>query len=217
VCAALATGSRSIISITLGKQTRRMHARLKKSIRAIAFILRCSGAATVGYELASALGLHEALWAAMSAVIVSQEHLHETRSSLLGRIFGTLLGIGVTVGVSEVASRLAASTTLQMMVSVGICALMVREFPKLRVAMWTCPIILLTAHPSAPIVLVALRRGSEVLLGAIVGWVFHWAAEVVVDALENRALNLSQHHASQHMHCRPRWRHCNQHHQAEQP
>jgi len=44
----------------------------KKSIRAITFILRCSGAATVGYELASALGLHEALWAAMSAVIVNR-------------------------------------------------------------------------------------------------------------------------------------------------
>jgi uncharacterized membrane protein YccC len=159
----------------------------KKSIRAIAFILRCSGAATVGYELASSLGLHEALWAAMSAVIVSEEHLHQTRSSLLGRIFGTLLGIGATVGVSEVSSRLAAPTTVQMVVAVGICALIVREFPKLRVAMWTCPIILLTAQPSVPTVLVALRRGSEVLLGAGVGWIFHWDAEVVVDALENRA------------------------------
>ncbi len=188
----------------------------KKIIRAIAFILRCSGAATVGYELASALGLHEALWAAMSAVIISEEHLHETRSSLLGRIFGTLLGISVTVGVNEVASRLAASTTLQMVVAVGICALIVREFPKLRVAMWTCPIILLTAEPSAPIVLVALRRGSEVLLGAVVGWVFHWGAEVVVDALENRALSLSQRHASQHIHGRCPRRHRNQHHQAEQ-
>jgi len=189
----------------------------KKIIRAIAFILRCSGAATVGYELASALGLHEALWAAMSAVIISEEHLHETRSSLLGRVFGTLLGISVTVGVSEVASRLAASTTLQMVVAVGICALIVREFPKLRVAMWTCPIILLTAEPSAPIILVALRRGSEVLLGAVVGWVFHWGAEVVVDALENRALSLRQRHASQHMHGRSPRRHRNQHHQAEQP
>jgi len=98
----------------------------KKSIRAIPFILRCSGAATVGYELPSALGLHEALCDAMSAVIVSEEDLHETRSSLLGRIFGTLLGIGITVEVSEVASRLAASTTLQMVVAVGISALIVR-------------------------------------------------------------------------------------------
>jgi uncharacterized membrane protein YccC len=188
---------------------------IKKGIRAIAFILRCSGAATVGYELASALGMHEALWAAMSAVIVSQEHLHETRSSLLGRIFGTLLGIGVTVGVSEVASRLAASTTVQMAVAVGICALIVREFPKLRVAMWTCPIILLTAQPSVPIVLVALHRGSEVFLGAVVGWIFHWGAEVVVDALENRAVSLSRRPASQHMTDRSQGQHRDPHHQAE--
>jgi uncharacterized membrane protein YccC len=171
----------------------------------------------VGYELASSLGLHEALWAAMSAVIVSQEHLHETRSTLVGRIFGTLLGIGVTVGVSEAASRIAASTAVQMAVAVGICALIVREFPTLRVAMWTCPLILLTAQPSTPIVLVALHRGSEVFLGAIVGWIFHWGAEVVVDELVNRALNLRQHHASRHMHGRSRGRHRNQHHQAEQP
>jgi hypothetical protein len=67
-----------------------------RSIRAIAFVIRCSGAATVASELASLLGLLEALWAAMSAVIVSQERLHETRSSLAGRILGTLLGVGVT-------------------------------------------------------------------------------------------------------------------------
>jgi uncharacterized membrane protein YccC len=187
----------------------------KKSIRAIAFILRCSGAATVGYGLASALGLHEALWAAMSALIVSQEHLHETSSFLVGRIFGTLLGIGVTVGVSEVASRVAASTAVQMAVAVAICALTVREFPKLRVAMWTCPIILLTAEPSVPIGLVAVRRGGEVCLGAIVGWIFHWGAEVAVDALTNRTLNLRQHHPSRRMHDRRRGRHRNQGHQTD--
>ena len=174
----------------------------KKKIRAIAFILRCSGAATVGYELASSLGLYEALWAAMSAVIVSQEHLHETRSSLLGRIFGTLLGIGVTAAVSEVSSRIAAPTVLQMAVAVGLCALIVREFPTLRVAMWTCPLILLTAQPSLPIALVALRRGSEVMLGTIVGWIFHWGAEIVVDALETRALNVRREQASRRLNCR---------------
>ena len=67
-------------------------------LRAIAFVLRCSGAATVAYELASSLGLHKALWAAMSALIVSQEQLHQTRSSLGGFISGTLLGIGCHCG-----------------------------------------------------------------------------------------------------------------------
>ncbi|WEX91376.1 hypothetical protein PZN02_006139 (plasmid) [Sinorhizobium garamanticum] len=49
--------------------------------------------------------------------------------------------------------------------------------------MWTCPIILLAVQPSVPIVVVALHRGSEVILGALVGWVFHWVAETLVDAV----------------------------------
>jgi len=162
---------------------------MKKSIRAIAFVLRCSGAAMAAYEVVFSLGL-QGLWAAMSAVIVSQERLHETRSSLAGRVLGTLLGIGVTVAVSEITSRTTTSTAVQMAIAVAICASVVRELPKLRVAMWTCPIILLTAQPSTPMLLVALHRGSEVILGAIIGWIFHWFAEVVVDALPDAESDL---------------------------
>jgi uncharacterized membrane protein YccC len=168
-----------------------------KTVRAIAFVLRCSGAATVAYRLVFFLGL-QGLWAAMSAMIVSQERLHETRSSLTGRILGTLLGIGVTVATSEIASRTATSTAVQMAIAVAICALVVRELPKLRVAMWTCPIIQLTAQPSAPMLLVALHRGSEVILGALVGWIFHWLAEVVVDALADPGSDLRGGPASHH-------------------
>lgn len=155
-------------------------------IRGAAFVLRCSGAAAMAYQLAGSLGLHEALWAAISAVVVSQEYLHETRSSLAGRIFGTLLGIGITIAVSQVASRTAVPMVVQMSIAVAICALVVREFPTLRVAMWTCPIILLHTQVSEPIVLVALHRGSEVILGAIVGWLIHWIVQVIVDALAKR-------------------------------
>jgi hypothetical protein len=73
-----------------------------------------------------------------------------------------------------------------MAVAVGITALIARKFSRLRVAMWTCPIVLLTAQPSLPIVMVAFHRGSEVILGALVGWTFHWAAEIVVDRLIRR-------------------------------
>ncbi|WEX79468.1 hypothetical protein PYH37_006383 (plasmid) [Sinorhizobium numidicum] len=56
----------------------------QKIVRALAFIARCSAAATAAYELASFLGLTESVRAAMSAMIVSQERLHETHSSLRG-------------------------------------------------------------------------------------------------------------------------------------
>ena len=154
-----------------------------KRTRALAYVVRCSGSATVAYELTSLLGLPEGLWAAMSALIVSQEQLHETRSALTGRILGTLVGMAVTIAVSEVTARVAAPTAVQMGLAVGIAALVAREFPKMRVVMWTCPIILLTTQPSGSIFITALRRGGEVILGALVGWVFHWAAETVVDRL----------------------------------
>lgn len=156
---------------------------LQKSIRAIAFVVRCSVAATVASELASSLGLPEAVWAAMSALIVSLERLQETRSSLTWRILGTLLGIAVSIAVSEVGSRVAAPSVVQMAAAVAISALVAHEFPKLRVAMWTCPILLLPADPNTPTVVVALGRGCEVILGALVGGIFHWAAEILVDAI----------------------------------
>lgn len=161
-----------------------------KCTRVIAYVARCSGSATAAYELALSLGLPEALWAAMSALVVSQEQLHETHSSLTGRILGTLVGMAVTIAVSEVATRVAAPTSVQIGISVAIAALVAREFPKLRVVMWTCPIILLTTHSSGSILVAAFRRGGEVILGALVGWVFHWAAEIIVDTLAATSQNL---------------------------
>jgi uncharacterized membrane protein YccC len=158
-----------------------------KSLRAIAFVVRCSVAATAASELASSLGLPEAVWAAMSALIVSLDRLHETRSSLTWRILGTLLGIAVSIAVSEAGSRVAAACVVQMAAAVAICALVAQQFPKLRVAMWTCPILLLPAHPGTPIVAVALGRGGEVICGALVGGIFHWAADMLLDAIAGLA------------------------------
>jgi uncharacterized membrane protein YccC len=145
----------------------------------IAFVARCSGAATVAYEVALLLGLPTPLWAAMSALIVSQERLHETRSYLMGRVLGTVVGSIVCIMVSEAASHVGVGSTMQMAIAVAICALIAQKFPNLRVAMWTCPIILLTAQSSVPIVTTACHRGGEVILGAVIGWIFHCAAEIL--------------------------------------
>ena len=158
-------------------------------IHAIAFVVRCACAATLAYALASALGLPQAVWAAMSAVIVSQEQPQETRASLKGWIIGTLLGIGVTVLVSEAASRLAVPVAVQMMLDVALCAGIAHRFPSVRVAMWTCPIILLTAQPDVPIPIVAFHRASEVILGALVGGAFHAATEILVGRIARPRLS----------------------------
>jgi uncharacterized membrane protein YccC len=132
--------------------------------------------------LAIWVGLPNSLWAAISALVVSQEQLSETQSSLAARILGTLIGICVAVAVNVVASYFAAGISMQIAIGVAICSLVARERPALRVCMWTCLIVLLT-EPSVPIAMVALHRGSEVILGALLGGAFHFAAEVAVRAI----------------------------------
>jgi uncharacterized membrane protein YccC len=151
-------------------------------IRGVAFVARCAGAATFAYLSAIWVGLPHSAWAAISALIVSQDQLSETRSSLAARILGTLIGIWVAVAVNAVASYFAEGMSMQIAIAVAICALVARERPALRVCMWTCPVVLLT-EPSVPTVMVALHRGSEVILGALLGGAFHGAAEVALSAL----------------------------------
>ncbi len=155
----------------------------KNAVRMFAFVVRCSGAATVAYALASLLGLPQAVWAAISAIVVSQDQLQDTRASLTTRILGTLFGVVVTVVVSALGSEIALPAAAQMTTAIAVTALVAYSFPNLRVAMWTCPIVLLTTPPEVPIAVAGLHRGGEVVLGAMVGGVFHWAAEFVVGRL----------------------------------
>jgi len=78
------------------------------------FMIRCSAAPVTAYELATLFALPEAVWAAMSAVIVSQDRLCDTISSFARRVVGTPIGIGVTVAVSAIASRAPAGAAPQM-------------------------------------------------------------------------------------------------------
>lgn len=156
--------------------------RTEAALRAVAFVARCSGAASVAYLLANRIGLPFAGWAAISALIVSQDRLSQTRSSLLTRILGTVLGITVAVAVSVATSRVLPDTAAQMAVAVAICAAATRWRPAVRVSLWTAPLVLLTARPDIPVALVALHRGGEVILGALIGGAFHWGAERLVSA-----------------------------------
>ena len=152
----------------------------ERIIRTIAFVGRCSGAATVANIAATWVGLPHSVWAAMSALVVSQERLSETRSSLRSRIIGTLIGIVVAVAVNVLTSPRGVGVAGQIALSVGICALVAHEFPKFRVCMWTGPIVLLTADPSISTPIVGVYRGSEVILGALIGGAFHYIAEALV-------------------------------------
>jgi uncharacterized membrane protein YccC len=153
---------------------------LTKLARDVAFVLRCSGAATLSYLAALAVGLPHPVWAAMSGVIVGQEQLGETRQATVGRLLGTLLGVAVAVLVGGLTAPLGTGVAIQIALAVALCAMAARRYPVLRVCMWTSPIVFLTADPATPLILAGLYRGAEVLLGGTIGAMLHVMAEAVI-------------------------------------
>ncbi len=153
----------------------------ESTARAVAFVGRCAASATLAYQLAGWVGLSFPAWASISALVVSQERLHETRISLHDRLTGTLLGVLASVGVNAIGTPLGLSLASQLALSVAICAALARRWHNLRVCMWTCPAVLLTGDMSSePVLLAGLYRSAEILLGCLIGAGFHLLAERMV-------------------------------------
>ncbi|MCD2171888.1 FUSC family protein [Rhizobium sp. C4] len=161
---------------------------LSVTIRDIAFVLRCSGAATLAYMLASSVfGLTHPVWAAVSAIVVSQEKLFQTRNAMLWRFAGTIVGIVVAVAAGTFTTTLGWDIAVQMGLSVAICAALVRRWPDLKVAMWTAPIVFFSLEPGTSLVVAGYARGSEVILGGVIGAIVHWIAERIIAPQERNS------------------------------
>lgn len=155
----------------------------KQALYAAVFVARCTISALGGYLLALAIGLTFPLWASISAIVVSQEQLAETRTSVIRRILGTACGVLCAVTVNLAATRMNINVSGQLGLSVSICAAIAYKYPAFRTGMWTCPIVLLTAAPSESIAMVGLYRGSEVILGGLLGGGIHYIADRVISMI----------------------------------
>ena len=155
------------------------------------FAVRCSGAATLSYLAGGWIGLPHPIWATITALIISQERFEDTQSVLISFLLGTCIGIACAVAVTALGSCLAAGVTAQLAVGVAFCAAIAHEKPGLRVCMWTCPLVLLTNDASHSIASVALDRGAEVVIGALIGAGLHWVAESKLVAILSQRLGTS--------------------------
>lgn len=154
--------------------------------RDIAFVLRCSGAATLAYALAAALGLQHPVWASITGVIVSQDNLDQTRSAVIWRFAGTVVGIAVAVIAGSLIAVAGWGTAAQTGISVALCAALVRRWPDLKVAMWTAPILFFARDPNVTLLSAGYWRGSEVVLGGLTGVTLHLMAEQAMSWLEQK-------------------------------
>ncbi|MEH3105814.1 MAG: FUSC family protein [Sphingomonas fennica] len=157
------------------------------AIHAFGFVARCTTAAMLAYAAADALGLGHPVWAVVSALIVSQQTVRETRQSYLWRAAGT--GMGATVALAAALCLMPdpARPLPATGAAVTVCAAVARRWPSMRVCLWTAPLVILTANAEHSIAATALQRGGEVLLGGLVGAAIHLVLEhAVVRPLANR-------------------------------
>jgi uncharacterized membrane protein YccC len=148
------------------------------------FAIRCFIVVWASYRLALAVGLPYPVWAPISAVIVSQEQMSETRTSLVRRIIGTILGACITVIINMIAEPMNIPVGIQAAISVAICGVLAYERPSFRTSMVTGPILLLTTPPNDPMVMVAIYRSTEVIIGGLVGAGVHLLAERLLHQLD---------------------------------
>ena len=137
------------------------------------FIFRCAVAGSLAYLVADHIGLHHAIWAPISALVVSQEDIAGTLSSVQGRVVGTLFGAAVALFVHWLGALVNAPLVFQLAAAVALCAPYAAARPRSRVCLWTCPLVLITASSTGTQDIIAVFRSSEVVLGAIVGGLVH--------------------------------------------
>jgi Fusaric acid resistance protein-like len=137
------------------------------------FVLRCSAAASLAYGLATLVGFQHPFWAPIEALVVSQEGIGDTLDSIYGRLVGTLIGVMVALLAGIFGRMSGLPLMLQIALSVTVCALATFGRPTIRVCLWTCPLILVTAPSPGTTELAGLIRVSQVLLGAMVGGIAH--------------------------------------------
>ncbi|OLO06224.1 FUSC family protein [Salinicola socius] len=149
-------------------------------IRSALLVARCTAAAILSYAVADALGLGHPVWAVVSALIVSQETARETRRSFLWRGAGTLIGTGAALPAAVLLMPDPAHPLTATGAAVAICAAIARRWPRMRVCLWTAPLVILTATTDHSILYTAAQRSGEVLLGGMVGAAIHLLLDYAV-------------------------------------
>lgn len=155
-------------------------------VAAAAFVLRCAGAAVLALLIATWIGLDHPVWATVSALVVSQDRLGDTRRTLGWRLVATAVGIGMAIAVGSALA--GAGPGVMLGVVVALCAGLTRWRAELRLSMWTAAIVLLTVSPGQSIADAGLARGVEVLIGGLVGAALHHLAEMVVRVVARRRM-----------------------------
>ncbi|WP_158806872.1 FUSC family protein [Beijerinckia sp. L45] len=157
--------------------------------RSLRFALRTTAAALLALAIGSALGFHEAYWAAVTTWVLAVPGRGMVLSKAFYRTIGTIAGAAAALAVLPLAGH-AILQLVALSVWVGVCALVATLFRRFQayaaqLAGYTATIVAVVSlqDPTGPTLHPSLERISLVLIGifssSLLAWLF---AKPIVDA-----------------------------------
>jgi uncharacterized membrane protein YccC len=131
--------------------------------------IRTTVAAMVSYGLAIGLGLPQAFWAVVTAVIVIQVSVGGTLTAGLDRIAGTTGGAAVGAFMATVKPMLGLPDAWALLLAVAPLSILAAAQLRFRIAPVTAVIVLLTTPAGLTPQMAALLRCGDILLGSLIG------------------------------------------------
>ena len=126
-----------------------------------------AGAAT--YLLAAWLALPQGYWAVITAVMITQQTVGATLQAVRDRLIGTIAGAVIGFLMAMATPSGEWGTLVALGISTGTLAVFAVHYPSLRIAPMTAAIMFVAAPSHADVVVSALHRVLEILLGCLVG------------------------------------------------
>jgi uncharacterized membrane protein YccC len=131
--------------------------------------MRTGFAGAAAYLLAASLALPQGYWAVITAVLITQQTVGATLQAVRDRLVGTIAGavIGFLMALATPSGEWGTLVALGL--STGMLAVCAVHYPSLRIAPMTAAIMLVAAPSHADVMVSALHRVLEIVLGCLVG------------------------------------------------
>ncbi len=157
--------------------------------------LRTAVAGALSFILAEYFALPQGYWSVITAIMITQESMGATLQAVRDRLIGTFAGAVIGFLLAIVTPSGTWGTLIGLTVSIGWLAIFAARYPSLRIAPMTAAIMFIATPSHADVVVSAVHRVLEILLGCVVGvgvqlLVFPERAETLLRARVAQVLSL---------------------------
>jgi len=157
--------------------------------------LRTAVAGALSFLVAEYFALPQGYWSVITAIMINQESMGATLQAVRDRLIGTFAGAVIGFLLALVTPSGMWGSLLGLTISIGWLAVFAARYPSLRIAPMTAAITFIATPSHADVVVSAVHRVIEILLGCLIGvgvqgFIFPEKAETLLSGKVAQVLSL---------------------------